>query len=251
MSKIKKLATVNSSQGKLEDSWNLAYASREEMKLQPTGKYKVPMLENTKGEVVEYFSQYGECHVHGYKKTKEYLIIFTGKWCLPKPSVKYLNGELLKTYHISRDDYWDYVEKHNKKFSKACNWSSSDSIKVERRNCIDILNAGELVYPETIMKLPPYARVEVFERLVKNSGSTIVTMKFPRDTYCVFIKWLSTSFYPDSKFPIIVSTVIRSINKIDYAFVTINFSSYGGILTCVRSCGNFRLEILGTATQEI
>ncbi len=48
MSKIKKPATVNSSQNKLEDSWNLAYASREEMKFQPTGTYKVAMLENTK-----------------------------------------------------------------------------------------------------------------------------------------------------------------------------------------------------------
>lgn len=251
MSKIKKSATVNSSQNKLEDSWNLAYASREEMKFQPTGTYKVAMLENTKDEVVEYFSQYGECHVCGYKKTKEYLIIFTGRWCLPKPSAKYLNGELLKTYHISRDNYWNYTEKHNKKFSKACNWFSSDSIKVERRNYLDVLNSGELVYPKTIMKLPPYTRMEAFERLVKNSGSTMATMKFPRDNYCAFIKWLSTSFYLDSKFPIIVSTVIRSINKIDHTFVTINFFSYGGILTCVRSCGNFRLEILGTAKQEI
>jgi hypothetical protein len=201
MSKIKNTTDKNIPNGKIEDSWNYVFATAEERKTHPTGKYKVPMLSNTRKEVLEYFSNYGECHVCGYKKNEDYLVIFTGRWCYPRPSAIYLDGKPLKMYHIPAYHYWDYTEKYNKKFSRACNLSRDDNIKIERCNFVSYADYGSLTYPDIIMNLPSYARSEAFERCIKKLGMTTATIEFPREKYYNFIKWLGTNFLPGPKFP--------------------------------------------------
>lgn len=179
-------------------------ATREEMDIQPKGRYKVPYEGYTKSEVLGFFGNLSENSQHlfkysviGTKNLGCYIVYFEGGYVMPPPNKEYMDGELLRNYHITEGAYWNLVEKYDKNFALACN---AGVAKVTRLN-------GDISYnyPEFKPSLPAKAPSVAFERYSLRTKKELCIVTVNTSKYYAFLKSIVRSF-PESRCPVIVAS---------------------------------------------
>lgn len=167
----------------------------------PTGKYKVP---GSKTDAIYFFNKYGENYVFFNEEDNECIVGFTGKNQVPAPNTVYLNNDLLKNYHISTQDFYDYLEKYDVLFSEACHWRSDKNIVITKVD--DVINADAITGD---LDVPYVIEYEALFRCIINLNSRHVIIKVvTKDSYGRLLKFLS-AFDGFNMTPIIESTEIK------------------------------------------
>lgn len=213
-----------------DNKWN--YLSRN--KGLPTGKYKVP---GSKTDAIYFFNKYGENYVFFNEEDNECIVNFTGKYQVPAPNTVYMNNELLRNYHISTQEFYDYLEKYDVLFSEACHWKSDKNIVITKSN-------GALSTNSITGDLPIALEREAFDRCIKNLQSRRVNFKITKDKYGNLLSFLSV-YATHNRIHIIESTEIKVVNNAEYTHVKILFDKPSDILELSRVLlGDFELEII-------
>jgi hypothetical protein len=171
-------------------------ATREDLKNQPTGKYKVPVGYSLLSEVYDFFGKYCEnCFVHKHKEDDSFIVCLDQTFILPPPNTIYLDERLLKDYHISTPQYWDLLEKCDKTFEKLCKPTKGE-----------ISFSPRPVLTGRIVGLPTYSYREAYYRKLTTSEKTKFSILVEEENYSNFMKFMATRSYV---FPLIESCVLE------------------------------------------
>lgn len=200
------------------DRWPL-YPTREERALEPTGKWAVPKYEGLTRDAVKQFFQNlcdpGDEALHRRPQDTfdanvqdldddRFLVYLDGTYRQPPPSAKFLNGALIRQWHMSTSSYWNTLRVYSERF-RACATHQPDDPPPTMR----IIN-GARQYPgendERFNGFPRSARMEAFHMKLQDMRASVARVTLQKVNYHAYMRSLCSS-HDQSSMPHINSTV--------------------------------------------
>lgn len=223
---VKKYPTRNQQRGPVPiDRWPL-YPTREERDLQPTGKWDVPKYEGlTRDSVQQFFQQLCEpgddipksrvgdtlsVNVQDLEDNR-FLVYLSGTYCQPPPSARFLNGTLIRQWHMSTSSYWNTLRVYHAGFRACATHQPGDpppTLRIENGTC---------QYPgerdARFNGLPRSAHVEAFHMKLQDMRASTTRVTLQAVAYHAYMRSLCNS-HDQSSMPHITSTVQLDENRL-------------------------------------
>jgi hypothetical protein len=210
------------------DRWPL-HSTVEQRKQEPKGKWRVPKYYGlTMDAVKDFFVQYVEAPAQPNVQDAgdAFLVYMDSAWQYPRPSARFLDGTLLREWHLTESVYWDAIRATNREFDEAATYHPDRPIRLT-------VHQGRHLYPNGVDGLPRSNAHESFSRRVKQLAPRTATVRLARSLYPEYIQRLLHSHGHDSM-PLIVSTV--AIDDDDTILeIVLRYDTPGWITNCIRT----------------
>ncbi len=235
MTKIVRKSTRDLSGGPVgADRWPV-YPTRREQALEPTGKWAVPKYEGlTRKAVKKFFKKH--CKPDNDARFKAYvqdidddrfLVYLDGCFHYPRPSTRFLDGTLIREWHMTTSAYWNTMRVYNEEFREFATHHAYDQAPTVH------IQRGARYYPgegdERIADLPPTARSEGFRMKLQHMQATVARVTLQSGHYYAYMRALVNSHGPGS-LPLITDTV--SLDK-DRLQLTLKYASNNLVTACI------------------
>ncbi len=207
------------------DRWPL-YGAREQRALEPTGKWRVPRYEGLDRDAVrDFFVRFlatdDEKWGVNIQESADYFFVFL-EHAYPPPSTRFLNGELIRQWHLSTDAYWAAMRQCNEAFRDASTYHAGEALSMWA-------GGNTRRYGEPTPALPKESAYEAFNHKRKQLNPTVVTVRLEREHYQPYVRHLFTSTTSETA-PLISCAMIDGTSQMN---ICLQYPLPGWIMNCV------------------
>lgn len=188
------------------------YPARGARTFQPTGQWDVPKYDGlTRDAVAQFFHRHcnpgndDQCVVYVHDMAdNRFLVYLDGHYQYPSSDARFLDGTLIKQWHMTTSAYWNTMRVYDENFRAFATHHTDDPPPT-----LHIQN-GVRRYPgegdERLAGLPRAARIEAFHMKIQSMHALVVRVTLSRSHYHTYIRELVNS-HTNVGMPLITATV--------------------------------------------